>query len=153
MLFRSCQVSSAASSCLWYGVAVGVASVSYTHLDVYKRQFPVAAFVCSALFSRHPAVPGWKAFSAWLCGTSWPVSYTHLRSAGADMAVTKIHPIKSTLKKALNYIENPAKKMCIRDRVKNGRTDMPATRRLFFFCRRAAGCSICVFYRFNLTLK
>ena len=25
------------------------------------------------------------------------------------MAVTKIHPIKSTLKKALNYIENPAK--------------------------------------------
>jgi len=23
----------------------------------------------------------------------------------------------------------------------------------FFFCRRAAGCSICVFYRFNLTLK
>ncbi len=30
-------------------------------------------------------------------------------SAGADMAVTKIHPIKSTLKKALDYIENPAK--------------------------------------------
>ena len=26
--------------------------------------------------------------------------------AGADMAVTKIHPIKSTLKKALDYIEN-----------------------------------------------
>ncbi len=25
------------------------------------------------------------------------------------MAVTKIHPIKSTLKKALDYIENPAK--------------------------------------------
>ena len=33
----------------------------------------------------------------------------HQRSAGTDMAVTKIHPIKSTLKKALNYIENPAK--------------------------------------------
>ena len=29
--------------------------------------------------------------------------------AGADMAVTKIHPIKSTLKKALDYIENPDK--------------------------------------------
>ena len=26
------------------------------------------------------------------------------------MAVTKIHPIKSTLKKALDYIENPVKK-------------------------------------------
>lgn len=25
------------------------------------------------------------------------------------MAVTKIHPIKSTLKKALDYIENPEK--------------------------------------------
>ena len=25
------------------------------------------------------------------------------------MAVTKIHPIKSTLKKALDYIENPVK--------------------------------------------
>ena len=25
------------------------------------------------------------------------------------MAITKIHPIKSTLKKALDYIENPAK--------------------------------------------
>jgi len=25
------------------------------------------------------------------------------------MAVTKIHPIKSTLKKAMDYIENPAK--------------------------------------------
>ena len=33
--------------------------------------FPVAVFVCSAPFLRHPAVPGWKAFSAWLCGTSW----------------------------------------------------------------------------------
>ena len=30
-------------------------------------------------------------------------------SIGADMAITKIHPIKSTLKKALDYIENPAK--------------------------------------------
>ena len=29
--------------------------------------------------------------------------------AGTDMAVTKIHPIKSTLKKALDYIENPDK--------------------------------------------
>ena len=29
--------------------------------------------------------------------------------ADADMAVTKIHPIKSTLKKALDYIENPDK--------------------------------------------
>ena len=28
---------------------------------------------------------------------------------GTDMAVTKIHPIKSTLKKALDYIENPGK--------------------------------------------
>ena len=29
--------------------------------------------------------------------------------AGTDMAVTKIHPIKSTLKKAMDYIENPDK--------------------------------------------
>jgi len=29
--------------------------------------------------------------------------------ADADMAITKIHPIKSTLKKALDYIENPDK--------------------------------------------
>ena len=33
----------------------------------------------------------------------------HQGSIGADMAITKIHPIKSTLKKALDYIENPAK--------------------------------------------
>ena len=31
------------------------------------------------------------------------------KGAGKDMAVTKIHPIKSTLKKALDYIENPDK--------------------------------------------
>ena len=33
----------------------------------------------------------------------------HQGGAGTDMAVTKIHPIKSTLKKALDYIENPDK--------------------------------------------
>ena len=36
------------------------------------------------------------------------------------MAVTKTHPIKSTLKAAIDYILNPEKtdgKMCIRDRI------------------------------------
>ena len=33
----------------------------------------------------------------------------HQGGAGTDMAVSKIHPIRSTLKKALDYIENPDK--------------------------------------------
>ena len=33
----------------------------------------------------------------------------HQGGAGTDMAVTKIHPIKVNLKKALDYIENPDK--------------------------------------------
>ena len=42
---------------------------------LHKRGLPldflVAAFACSAPFLRHPAVPGWTAFSFSRRGTSW----------------------------------------------------------------------------------
>ena len=49
-----------------------------TNFQIFARlippiplSFPVAVFACSALFLRHPAVPGWTAFSVLRRGTSW----------------------------------------------------------------------------------
>ena len=55
--------------------AVCVKSVSYTHLDVYKRQVPLVAEVQSVFL--------YLACYLWPCGR--PVSYTHLREQLTDI--------------------------------------------------------------------
>ena len=67
-------------------VKMGAESVSYTHLDVYKRQ----ELLCRVLNDRHFTVP--KAFTIRaeaLCTAA--VSYTHLISGTYSMLLWYIH--------------------------------------------------------------
>ena len=60
-------------------VGIGVGPVSYTHLDVYKRQYP---FKADATATAHAPVPQASVSpeprSHTLISTVFPVSYTHL---------------------------------------------------------------------------
>ena len=59
------------------GMSGGVDSVSYTHLDVYKRQVYPASKTCPFLYDMYFRMYEMEENSCWT--VHWPVSYTHLR--------------------------------------------------------------------------
>ena len=93
VLFASCRISVSTSgraasiraivrrrSEVWYiQIKFSSSTLKFMVRPPIPLPFPVAVFVCSAPFSRRPAVPGWTAFSVLRRGTSW-LSVPFLRS-------------------------------------------------------------------------